>query len=77
MRPDGVDIIHQIDVGVVVISPWDIVGMAVIVATHLDNYQISRLFYADVPLLGLMAVSCRSARSRIRGMVPEPLLVSC
>ena len=38
IRPDGVDIIYQIDVGVVVIPPWNIVGMAVVVATHLDDY---------------------------------------
>lgn len=70
------NIIHQLDIGVVVVSTGDIVGMAMIIATHLNNHQVGRLLCADIPIFRLLAVCCRGTGAGVRGVVPEPLLIS-
>jgi hypothetical protein len=73
--PVGVDILHQVNVGVVVIPTRDFVGVAVVVTAHLDDHQIGRLLFLDVPVLGLVAVNGTCARAGVGGAVPVPSLV--
>ena len=50
------DILDQVDVGMVVIPAGDFVGMAMIVTAHLNDHKIGRLLCLDVPLLGIAVV---------------------
>lgn len=70
------NIINQLDVSVVVVPSGNIVGMTMIIATHLNNHQVGRLFCTDIPILRLVAVCCRGTGTGVRGVVPEPLLMS-
>lgn len=56
IRPVRVDILDQVDVGMVVIPAGDFVGMAMIVTAHLNDHKIGRLLCLDVPLLGIAVV---------------------
>lgn len=50
------DIVNQVDVGVIVVPAGDFIGVAVIVTTHLDDHQIGWLLCFYVPLLGVAVV---------------------
>lgn len=65
IRPVGVDILYQLDVGMVVIPAGDFVGLAVIVTAHLDDHQIGRFLCFHVPILGVVAVHCTCARAGV------------
>ena len=71
------DVLYQLDVGMVVIPAGDFVGMAVIVTAHLDDHQIGRLLCFHVPLLRAVVVHCTCARAGVGGAVPVPSLVAC
>jgi hypothetical protein len=73
--PDRVNIIYQVDVGVVVVSSRDVIGVTVVVTAHLDDNQVGRLLCANIPFLGCATISRGGTRARIRGMMPEPLLM--
>lgn len=74
MRPGTVNVVDHVDVCVVEIFAGDLVGMAVVVAAHLDEYEVGRLFGVDVPFFRLVAVECVCAASRVGCLVPVPRL---
>lgn len=59
------DILHQVDVGMVVIPAGDLVGVTVIVTTHLDDHKIGWLLCFHVPLLGVAVVDGTCARAGV------------
>lgn len=65
IRPVRVDILHQVDVGMVVIPAGDFVGLTVIVTAHLDDHKVGRLLCFHVPLLGAAIVDRMCARPRV------------
>lgn len=65
IRPVRMDILHQVDVGMVIIPAGDFVGLTVIVTAHLDDHKIGRLLCFHVPLLGAAVVDRMCARARV------------
>ena len=65
IRPVRVDILYQVDVGMVIIPAGDFIRMAMIVAAHLNDHKIGRLLCFDVPLLGIAVVDGVCARARV------------
>lgn len=74
VRPDVVDVFDHVDIRMVEIFPGDLVGVSVIVAAHLDEDQVSRLFGVDVPCLGVVAVELAGAATGVGCLVPIPCL---
>lgn len=74
VRPDMVDVFDHVDIRMVEIFPGDLVGVSVIVAAHLDEDQVSRLFGVDVPCLGVVAVELAGAATGVGCLVPVPCL---
>lgn len=71
-----VDVLDDLDIPVEEVLSGDLVRMAVVVASHLDDDQVGRLFGRDVPLFRLAAVHTGSAGAGIGGLVPVPDLSS-
>lgn len=70
------NILDQVDVGVVVIPAGDFVGVAVVVAAHLDDHKIGVLLGLDVPVLRVVIVDCTCTGAGVGGAVPVPSLVA-
>lgn len=74
VRPDVVYVFDHVDIRMVEIFPGDLVGVSVVVAAHLDEDQISRLFGVDVPCLRVVAVELTGTATRVGSLVPVPCL---
>lgn len=74
VRPDMVDVFDHVDICMVEVLAWDLVRVSVVVAAHLDEDQVSRLFGVDVPCLGVVAVELAGAATGVGCPVPVPCL---
>lgn len=75
MGPCTVNIVDQGDVGVVKLIARDLVRVTVVVAAHLDDDQVRRLFGLVVEFLRLIAEERVGTAAGVRGMVPVPGLL--
>lgn len=44
MGPIAMDIVNQLDIGMIEVAAWDLIGFSMVIPTHLDDHQIRRLF---------------------------------
>lgn len=70
--PGFVDVLDDLDIPVEEVLSGNLVRMAMVIASHLDDDQVGRLFGRDVPLFRLAAVHFARARTGIGGFVPVP-----
>lgn len=74
MRPGMVDIFDHVNVCMIEVLAGDLVGVSMVVAAHLDEYQVGGLFGVDVPCLGLVAVEFVCTATGVGCLVPVPCL---
>jgi hypothetical protein len=67
-------VFDHVDVCVVEIFAGNFVGVSVVIAAHLDEYQVGGLFGVDVPFFGLVAVEGVGAAAGVGCLVPVPCL---
>lgn len=70
-----VDVLDQLDVGVVVIGARNLIRVSVVISSHLDEEKIRRLVALHIEFLRLVAKELASAAPRIRCPMPVPGLL--
>lgn len=72
MGPVAVNILDQLDVGVVEFVAGNLVRVTVVIAAHLDHDKVGGLFGCIVEFLGLVAIECVCTATGVRRAVPVP-----
>lgn len=63
--PCAVDIVDQVDVGMVEIATWDIIRIPVVISAKLDNHQVCRLFCRHVDFFRVISVHLLGTSARV------------
>lgn len=69
------NIIDQVDVGMVEIATWDVIRIAVVVSAELDNHQVCRLSCIHIEFFRIISIHLLGTSTRVRCVVPEPTLL--
>lgn len=74
MRMITVDVVNQLDIGMIVVAARNLIRVSVIVSSHLNEEQIRGLVALHIEVFGLVAKEFTCTTSRIRCLVPIPVL---
>lgn len=63
--PCTMNIVDQVDVGMVEIATWDIIRIPVVISAELNNHQVCRLFCRHIEFFRIISVHLLGTSARV------------